>query len=181
MAVRADERVGIADTLGRLVHAGRQVLEIHLVDDADAGRHDLERVERLHAPLHELVALLVALELELHVEVERVLRAVVVDLYRVIDHQIDRHERLDHLRVLAHLGRRAAHRGEVAQERHAGEVLLLAVAIAQHRLEHDADRERQALHGQVEGAAERGQRIELTVLEFLQSVEGVVRHCVFLS
>ena len=43
------------------------------MDDADARRHDLERVERLHPPLHELVALAVALELELHVEVERVL------------------------------------------------------------------------------------------------------------
>jgi hypothetical protein len=45
------------------------------------GRHDLERVEGLHAPLHELVALAVARELELHVEVEHVRRAVMVDLH----------------------------------------------------------------------------------------------------
>jgi hypothetical protein len=61
------------------VHAARQVLEVDLVHDAEAGRHDAEGVEGLHAPLHELVALLVALELELHVQVERVARAVVVD------------------------------------------------------------------------------------------------------
>ena len=37
-------------------------------------RHDLEGVERLHSPLQELVALFVPLELQLHVEIERVLR-----------------------------------------------------------------------------------------------------------
>jgi len=30
------------------VHTARQVLEVHLVHDADTRRHDAERVERLH-------------------------------------------------------------------------------------------------------------------------------------
>jgi hypothetical protein len=55
------------------VHAARQVFEVDLVHDADARRHHAEGVEGLHAPLHELVALAVALELELHVQVQRVL------------------------------------------------------------------------------------------------------------
>ena len=42
VAVGADQRVGIADAFGRLVHAGREVLEVHLVADADARRHDLK-------------------------------------------------------------------------------------------------------------------------------------------
>ncbi len=175
--------------------------------DADARRHDLEGVESLHAPFHELVALLVALEFQLHVEVERVLAAVVVDLHRVIHHQVDRHQRLDHLGLLAHLRRHTAHCGEVAEQRYPGEVLqhdagdderdligarrdrlpvgeladvllahLLAVAIAQHRLEHQADRHRQAFDLDIEGFAERRQRVELAVLELLQGVVGVVRH-----
>ena len=45
-----------------------QVFEIHLVDDAGAGRHDAEVVERLLAPAEEFVALAVAREL--HVDVE---------------------------------------------------------------------------------------------------------------
>ena len=175
------------------------------------GGHDLEGVEGLHAPLHELVALVVARELELHVEVERVRPAVVVDLHRVVDHQVHGHQRLDHLRVLAHLRGHAAHGGEVGQQRHAGEVLqhdaredegdlvgarprgapagellhvllghLLAVDVAQHRLEHDADRDRQALHVG-EGLRERGQRVVLAGLaggglEGLEGVEGVVGH-----
>ena len=195
VAVGADQRVGVVDAV-LLVHAAREVFEVDLVHDADAGRHDLERVERLHAPLHELVALAVALELELHVEVERVVRAVVVDLHRVVDDEVDRHQRLDDLRILAQVGGDVAHRGQVDQQRHAGEVLqhdardderdlvgarapsalhsassrtcssrdLLAVAVAQHALEHDADRDRQARDLAEARGLERGQRVVLAGL-----------------
>ena len=122
VAVGADQRVGVVDAVS-LVHAAREILEVHLVHDADARRHDLERVERLHAPFHELVALVVALELELHVEVERVRRAVVVDHHRVVDDQVDRHQRLDRLRILAQRVGDVAHRRQVGEQRNAGEVL----------------------------------------------------------
>ena len=45
------------------------------MDDADARRHDLERLERLHAPFEKLVALAVALELHLQVLLQRIGRA----------------------------------------------------------------------------------------------------------
>src|SRR5581483_5026546 len=67
--VRADERVRVMDA-APLEDALSEVLEVHLVADADAGRDDAERVEGLHAPLEELVALAVPLELELHVPAE---------------------------------------------------------------------------------------------------------------
>ena len=103
VAVGADQRVGVAHAVLALVDAARQVLQVHLVHDAEAGRHHAEGVEGLHAPLHELVALAVALELQLHVQVERVLGAVVVDHDRVVDHQVHRHQRLDPADVLAQL------------------------------------------------------------------------------
>ena len=133
------------------------------------GGHDLEGFKGLHRPLHEGVALGIALEFELGVEVEGVFRAVVVDLHRVVDHQVDGGERLDDLGVLAKARGGAAHGREVGQNRNAGQVLqhdarehkgnflgargvglpvgnladvrlghFFAVAIAQHRLEHDA-------------------------------------------
>jgi hypothetical protein len=105
------------------VHAARQVFKVDLVHDAEARRHHAEGVEGLHAPLHELVALAVALELQLHVEVERILLAVVVDHDGVVDHQVDRHQRLDALGFLPSFERHAAHGGQVGQQRHAGEVL----------------------------------------------------------
>ena len=101
----------------------REVFEVDLVDDADAGRHDLEGLEGLHAPLQELVALAVAQELDLEVRGEGVGRADDVDLHRVVHDEVHRHERLDQLRVPAEALHRGAHGGEVHEQRHAGEVL----------------------------------------------------------
>ena len=183
------------------------------MDDADARRHDAERVERLHAPFHELVAFVVALELELHVEVERVLRAVVVDHHRVVDDQVHGDQRFDDLGVAAHVAGHVAHRRQVREQRHAGEILqhdagdderdfvralalgrpvgelphvlfgdLLAVAVAQHRLEHDADGDGQPRDAADAGGLQRGQRVVLAracgKLEFLERLVEVVAHCV---
>jgi hypothetical protein len=52
-----------------------QVLDVDLVDDAGARRDDLEVVERRLAPAQELVALAVALVLELDVLRERLVGA----------------------------------------------------------------------------------------------------------
>ena len=93
------------------------------MDDARVRRHDREVVERALAPAQEGVALLVALELALGVDAEGVAGAERVDLHRVVDHELGRRERVDLRRVAAHLGHRVAHRGEVDDRGHAGEVL----------------------------------------------------------
>ena len=93
------------------------------MDDADARRHDLEGVEGLHAPLEELVAFAVAGELQVEVLLERVTGAGEIHLHRVVHHEVDRHQGLDDLGVLAQLGHRRAHGRQVHQQRHAGEVL----------------------------------------------------------
>jgi hypothetical protein len=136
-------------------------------------RHDLEVGEGLLAPAQELVALAVALELDRGVVQSASGRVVLVDLHAVVDDEVDRHERVDRLRVAAHPLHRAAQRGQVDDGRHAGEVLehdaaglkgtsnspgrrgrrrrgahvlgghVVAVLVAQHALEQDLDRERQ--------------------------------------
>ena len=73
--------------------------------------------------LEQLVALDVALQLELHVEPEGALRAVVVDLDRVVDHQVAGDDRIDPLGIALHPRHRVAHGGEVHHAGHAGEVL----------------------------------------------------------
>ncbi len=122
VGVGADEGVGVIHAVF-LQHALGEVLEVHLVDDADAGRDDLERVERLHAPLEELVAFAIALELEVEIAAEGVGAPGEIDLDRVVDDEIDGNERFDELGVLAHARDRAAHGGEIDEQRHAGEVL----------------------------------------------------------
>ena len=122
VGIGAHERVGVVEVAGA-EHAFREILEVHLVHDADAGRHDAESFECLLAPFEELVALAVALEFHVEVELERVGRAVEIDLHRVVHDEINRHEGLDDGRVAAKAFHCGAHGGEVHQKRHAGEVL----------------------------------------------------------
>ena len=63
--------------------------------DADAGRDDAKAVERLHSPLQELVARIVALEFHLHVLDEGVGGVGVINLNGVVYDQINGDERFD--------------------------------------------------------------------------------------
>ncbi len=87
------------------------------------GGHDLEVVEGRLAPAEELVALAVALVLDLDVALERVLGAEQIGDDRVVDDEFGRRERVDLGRVAAEVGDGLAHRGEVDDAGHAGEVL----------------------------------------------------------
>ena len=124
--VRADERVGISerpvDRVGRHDDS-REILEIHLVNDARVRRHDPEVAEGVLAPAQKRVAFLVSRELELGVQLKRVLAAEVIDLHRVIDHQFDRLQGVHLVRVAAEPGDAVAHCGEIDDGRHAGEIL----------------------------------------------------------
>ena len=124
--VGADQRVGIgaahAVGLGVEDHAA-EVLEVHLVHDAGVGRHDREVAERGLAPAQERVALAVARELDGGVGRERAGGAVLVDLHGVVDDELGGCERIDALGIAAEAHDRIAHRGQVDDAGHAGEVL----------------------------------------------------------
>ena len=191
--IGADERVGIENCRlpFRAEHALGEIFEVHLVHDADARRNELESLERLLPPFQKLVALAVALEFHVHVQLQGLGRAGEIDLHRVIDHEIDRHERLDDLRIAAESLHRAAHRRQIDHQRHAGEILqnnarddernlfvrrrlrvpvrqrldifapnFLAVAISQHRFEHDANADRQPRNLADALFFQRGQRMQ---------------------
>ena len=118
-----DQRVGIGLAVVVHEHDAREVLEVDLVDDPRVGRDDREALEGVLAPAQELIALLVAFELPLGVDAEGVAGAVRVDLHRVVDDQLGGHQRVDLRGVAVEIGHRVAHRGEVDDGRHAGEVL----------------------------------------------------------
>ncbi|MNJ39297.1 hypothetical protein D3C77_341660 [compost metagenome] len=126
MAVGADHGVGIGDGLAAFLGGPDglgQVLKVDLVADAGAGRHDAEVVEGRRAPAQEVVALDVALILALDVLAEGGGVAEMVDHDRVVDDQVDRDQRVDLGRVGAQLGHGVAHRGQVYDGGHAGEIL----------------------------------------------------------
>ncbi len=126
VGIGADERVGIGDFRAVLVLGPdrlRQVFEVDLVADAGARRHHREIVEGRLAPFQEGVALAVALVFEGDVVGEGLRGAELVDDHRVVDDEIDRHQRVDLLRVTAERHHGVAHRREIHHGGHAGEVL----------------------------------------------------------
>ncbi len=132
--VGADQRVRIGNFEGAGLladrhllllgpHRLREIFEIDLVADAGAGRHHREVRERLLAPLQELVTLLVLLVFLGDVLGERLVVTEEVDDDRVVDDEIDRHQRVDLLGIAAEVLHRVAHRREIDHRRHAGEIL----------------------------------------------------------
>ena len=126
--IGADEGVRIGGLLaGRGVLAGPdglgQEFQVDLVADAGARGNDGEVLEGGLAPLEEAVALAVALVFQLHVAVEGLRRAELVDDHRMVDDEIDGHERVDLARVAAEVLHGVAHGGEIHHRRNAGEVL----------------------------------------------------------
>ncbi len=120
--VGADQRVRVRLAVADHDDA-REVLDVDLVHDAGAGRDDLELVERGLAPAQELVALAVALVLQVDVQLERVRAAEDVGDDRVVDHELGGGERVHLLGVATQLGDGFTHGGEVDYARHTGEVL----------------------------------------------------------
>ncbi len=88
-----------------------------------ARRHHAEIVERFLAPAQERITLHIALHFELHVILERMVRAVIIHHHRVVDDEIDRGEGVDALGVPAHFRDRIAHRREIHHGRYTGEIL----------------------------------------------------------
>ena len=75
------------------------------------------------APAQEHVALAIAVVLEIGVQRQRVGGAEVIDLHRVIDDELDRLQRIDLLRIAAERDDAVAHRRQIDDAGHAGEVL----------------------------------------------------------
>ncbi len=126
VAVGADDGVGIGD-FGAVDLVGpdrlSEILQVHLVADAGAGRHDAEVVERRRTPAQEAIALDVALVLALDVIVIGLGITEVVDHHRVVDDEVDRVQRVDLGRVGAQGDHGVAHGGQVDDGGNAGEVL----------------------------------------------------------
>ena len=138
VGVGADERVEAGElALARIEGVGgddlAEALDVELVADAAAGRHDAHVVERLARPLEEGEALAVALGLDGEVLGSRARAARDVGGDAVVDDEGARDARVHAGRVSPTLDHGVAHRGEVDEDRHAREVL------EQHARGHEHD------------------------------------------
>ena len=100
-----------------------QIFKIDLMADAGAGRHDREIGEGVLAPFQEGVAFAIALIFERDILLQRGFRAEIVDDHRMVDDEIDGHQRVDLFRIAAEMGDAVAHRGEIDHGRNAGKIL----------------------------------------------------------
>ena len=91
---------GIKEIAG-MEHALGEILEIDLVHDADARWHEAESLEGLLPPFQKFIAFAVAFEFHVHVQAQGRGGSGEIHLHRVIDDEIDRHERLDDFRIAA--------------------------------------------------------------------------------
>ena len=126
MAVSADHSVGIGHSRAFIVIGPNclgQIFQVHLVTDAGAGWHHAEVVEGRGSPAQEPVTLDVALILPFDIVTERLGGTEIVHHHRVVDHQIDRHQRIDFFRVGAQLGHGVTHGGQIDHGGHASKVL----------------------------------------------------------
>ena len=78
-----------------------QMLEVDLMADPHARRHDSKALERLLSPVEQRVAFAVATVFPLQIGGISVGAAKSIDLHRMIDDQIDRNEGIDPLRIAA--------------------------------------------------------------------------------
>ena len=126
MRIGPHQRVRISQGLAlhrRLKNDPGQVFQIHLMDNARVGRHHSEVVEGFLRPPQKGIALLVAIEFEIGIGLERIGSTEEVHLNRVVNHQLGRLQRVDLLRVSSHTRDGVPHGGEVRHRRDSGEVL----------------------------------------------------------
>ena len=105
------------------VDHAREVLEVHLVDDAGVRGDHLDVAEGVLAPAQEGVTLGVALVLELGVPDHGQGAPECVDLDGVVDGQLGGQGGVDARGIAAEVVHRVAHRGEVHEGPDASEVL----------------------------------------------------------
>ena len=136
--VGADQRVGIGQRLAGLPFAPTKTTRARYSrliwwTMPVSGRHDGEVLEGRLSPAQEGIALFVALELQLGIELEGLRRAELIHLHRVIDHQLGRLQRIDQLGIAAQRLHGIAHGGQIDHRGHAGEILQ------QHAAGHEGD------------------------------------------
>jgi len=93
------------------------------VHDPSSGRNDPEVPEGPLSKLEQLVAFPVPVELQSHVEPERLGASVVIHLDRMIDDQVAGNHRVDPIGITAHARHGIAHGGQIHHTGDPGEVL----------------------------------------------------------
>src|SRR5690606_3781475 len=99
------------------------MLEVDLVTDAHSRRYYPEAVKSLLSPVEQCVTFAVATVFPLQVSGIGIIATKTINLYRMVNDQVDRNKRIDALRVTAGSGDRASHRCQIDHSGNTGKVL----------------------------------------------------------
>jgi hypothetical protein len=106
-----------------LEYALGEILEVDLMNDSNSRRDHLEGLECLHAPFEKFIAFAIPLELDFHVPLKRVRAAPEINLNRMINDQVNGHERLDEGGIFTESSYRGTHCREVYEQWNPGKIL----------------------------------------------------------
>ena len=91
--------------------------------NANIGRHGTEILKCLLSPLQEHVSFAVAFQFAIGIKAECFRSSELIDLHRVVDHEIDLLQRIDLFRIASHFPDHIAHRGQIDDRRYSSEIL----------------------------------------------------------
>ena len=126
MRISADQGIRKSHQVTILVpghHHGCQVFKIDLVDNTRRRRHDPEIIKSLLPPPQELIALAIALKFNFRISPEGIRNGEEIYLHGMIDHQVNRNQRVDFLRVPTLSMYSRPHRSKVHHSWNPGEIL----------------------------------------------------------
>ncbi|RMP63452.1 hypothetical protein ALQ18_200068 [Pseudomonas marginalis pv. marginalis] len=124
--IGADQGVRVGDVPAAFVsvpHRLAKIFQVNLVTDAGAWRHHTEAVEGFLPPTQESVALVIALHFDTHVFFKRIVVTELIHGDRVVNHQVNRRQRVNLVNIATQPLHRFAHGGQIHHRRHAGKVL----------------------------------------------------------
>ncbi len=123
MGIGPHESVGVGASFVVDEHDAGKILEVHLMADAGVRRYHFEVAEGLLSPLEKLIALGVALELHVEVDLHGRVAAVRVDLDGVVDDKFHGLKWVDLPGIAAEARHRIPHGGQIDDAGNAREVL----------------------------------------------------------
>ena len=91
--------------------------------DPRARRHHAEIIKSVLAPTQEFVPFFVTDKFEFDIQVERVAAGKMIDLHRMVDHQVGRHQRVNLFRIAPQSLHGRPHRRQINHRRHTRKIL----------------------------------------------------------
>ena len=122
MRVRPNQRIGINHPI-LFPHSLCEIFQIHLMANPCPRRYNAEILKCPLPPFQKFITLAIPLKLPLHIRLKGLRRAKFIHHHRMVNHQINRHNRINLLRIATKALHGFPHRCQIHNRRHARKIL----------------------------------------------------------